>query len=69
MAPHGVEGGPAVIACNPRVAGVEAVRTIVSTTDNQPPPRQEGETVVISWLRQVRDGASGRMRAREQLNV
>ena len=69
-APHSVEGSPAGVACNPRNARVKVVRkTIVSPTDDQPPPRQEGEAVAIPWLRQIRDGAGVGGRAREQLHI
>ena len=63
-APHSVEGSPAGVACNPRDA-----RVIHSPTDDQPPPRQEGEAVVSPFLRQLRDGAGVGGRAREQLNA
>ena len=59
MAPHIVEVGPAGVACHPREAGVKDVRTIQSPTDDQPPPRQEGEGVESPWLRKIRDGAGG----------
>ena len=56
-APHRVEGSPAAFVFNPRDARVEVAAASVSPTDDQPPPRQEGEAVAIPWLRQVRDGA------------
>ena len=56
-APHSVEGSPAGVACNPSDARVKDVRTIMSPTDDQPPPRQEGEAVAIPSSRQIRDGA------------
>ena len=59
---------PAGVACNPRDAIVKVVRTTVSPTDDQPPPRQEGEAVAPS-LRQFRDGAGVGGRAREQLDA
>ena len=68
-APHSVEGSPAGVACNPRDARVKVVRTTVSPTDDQPPPRQEGEAVVTPCLRQVGDEAGVGGRAREQLNA
>ena len=72
-APHSVEGSPAGVACNPGNAGVEVatsvIRTISSPTDDQPPPREEGEAVAIPSIRQVRDGAGVGGRAREQLNA
>ena len=68
-APHRVEGSPAGVACHPRDARVEVVRTIMSPTDDQPPPRQEGEAVATPWLRQIRDGAGVGGRAREQLHA
>ena len=60
--PHNVEpveGSPAGVACKPMNAGVEDLRStrVKSTADDQPPPRQEGEAVVLPWLRQGRDGA------------
>ena len=54
--PHGA-------ACNPRDARVK----VISPTDNQPPPRQEGEAVADSWLRQLKDEAG--VGAREQLHT
>ena len=65
-APHRVEGSPAGVACHPRDARVK-VDTTVSPTDDQPPPRQEGEAVAMPCLRQIRDeaGAGGR----EQLHT
>ena len=68
-APHRVEGSPAGVACHPRDARVEVVRTTVSPTDDQPPPRQEGEAVARPWSRQIRDGAGVGGRAREQLHT
>ena len=53
-----MEGSPAGVACNPRDARVKGI-FICSPTDDQPPPRQEGEAVVRPWLRQIRDGAGG----------
>ena len=40
-----------------------------SPTDDQPPPRQEGEAVESPWLRQVRNKAGVGERAREQFNI
>ena len=40
----------------------------MAPTHHDPPPRQEGETVASSCLRQVRDGAGVGGRAREQFN-
>ena len=68
-APHGVDASPAGVACTPRDAGVKDIRTRVSPTDDQPPPRQQGEAVVFPWSRQVRDGAGVRGRAREQFHA
>ena len=69
-APRGVEGSPAGVACNPRDAGIIVViRTISSPTDDQSPPRQEGEAVIPPSFRQIRDGAGVGGRAREQLNA
>ena len=68
-APHRVEGSPAGVACHPSDARVEVVRTIISPTDDQPPPRQEGEAWETSSLRQIRDGAVVGGRAREKLNA
>ena len=68
--PHIVEGSPAVVACDPREARVKVVIIFIfSPTDNQPPPRQEGEAVARPWLRQVRDGAGVGGREREQFNT
>ena len=70
QAPHGVEGSPAGVACNPRDTRIKVVpRTIYSPTDDQPPPRQDGEAVGNSCLRQIRDGAGFGGRAREQLDA
>ena len=53
-----MEVSPAGVASNPGDARVKGVtRTISSPTDDQPPPRQEGEAVAIPSLRQIRDGA------------
>ena len=67
--PHCVEVSPAGVACNPRDARVKGVTITISPTDDQPPPRQEGEGVAIPWLRQNRDGAGVRGRWREQLHT
>ena len=67
-APHCVEGSPDSVACNPRDARVE-VATIVSPTDNQLPPRQEGEAVRIPCLRQIRDKAGVGRGARKYLHT
>ena len=60
-APHLVEVSPAGVAYNPRDARVKGVirekRTIPSPTDDQPPPRQEGETGGRPRFGQVRDEA------------
>ena len=63
-----MEGSPAGVASNPRDARVKVFRQITSPTDDQPPPREEGEAVSIPWLRQVRDEAGVRGRAREKLH-
>ena len=60
---------PAGFACNPRDARVKDVGTIVSPTDDQPPPRQEGEAVAIPSTRQLRDEAGVGGRGREQLHT
>ena len=65
--PHGVEGGPGCVACNPRYARVKG-GAIITSTHNKPPPRQEGEAGAISWSWQVRDGAVGGGRAGEHFN-
>ena len=65
--PHGVEGSPGCVACNPRYARVKG-GIIITSTNNKPPPRQEGEAVALSWSRQVRDGAGGGGGAGEQFN-
>ena len=68
--PHIVEGSPAVVACDPREARVKVVIIFIfSPTDNQPPPRQEGEAVARPRLRQIRDGAGDGGREREQFNA
>ena len=64
-----MEVSPAGVACNPRDARVKSVSIPPSPTDDQPPPRQEREAVVHSWLRQVRDGAGFGGGAREQLHT
>ena len=67
-APHCVEVSPAGVACNPRDARVkEVIRRISSPTDDQPPPRQEGEAVVRPSMRQLGDGAG--VGGREQLHT
>ena len=67
-APHRVEGSPAGFVFNPRDARVKGV-TRISPSDDQPPPRQEGEAVVYPCLRQIRDGASVGEKAREQFHT
>ena len=32
---------------------------VKASTDNESPPRQEGEAVGMPWLRKIRDGAGG----------
>ena len=64
-----MEVSPAGVASNPRDASVKLIRTIISPTDDQPPPRQEGEAVATPWLRKWRDGAGVGGRAREQLHT
>ena len=65
-----MEVSPAGVACSPRDARIKDVRTTIpSPTDDHPPPRQEGEGVASPWLRQVRDGAGVRGRAREQFHT
>ena len=64
-----MEVSPAGVACNPREARVKGVRNKSSPTDDQPPPRQEGEAVAMPCLRQLRDGAGVGGRAREQFNA
>ena len=59
-----MEVSPAGVASNPRDA---RIKTTKSPTDDQPPPRQEGEAVARPWLRQIRDGAGVGGREREQL--
>ena len=61
---------PVGVASNPRDTRVKVVRTnIFSPTDDQTPPRQEGEAVATPWLRKWRDGAGVGVRAREQLHT
>ena len=72
MRPHSVERSPAGVAVNPGDARVP--RSLPpwaqeSPTDDQPPPRQEGEAVVSPSLRQIRYGAGVGGRAREQLHI
>ena len=65
-----MEVSPAGVASNPRYASVKGDKILIySPTDDQPPPRQEGETVAISPLRQIRDGAGVRGREREQFDA
>ena len=64
-----MEVSPAGVASNPRDARFKLIYPPISPTDDQPPPRQEGEAVAITWLRQVRDGAGVGERAREQFNI
>ena len=63
-----MEISPAGVASNPRDARVKGA-TIPSPTDDQPPPREEGEAVSIPWLRQVRDEAGVGERAREYFDA
>ena len=60
-----MEVSPAGVASNPRYAIVKTP----SPTDDQPPPRQEGEAVARPWMRQVRNKAGVGERAREQFNA
>ena len=63
-----MEVSPAGVASNPRDARVKGViRTTFSPTDDQPPPRQEGEAVAGAWVRQIRDGAG--VGGREQFHT
>ena len=65
-----MEVSPAGVASNPKDAGVKvAIIIIVSPTDDQPPPRQEGEAVARPCLRQIGDGAGVGGRARKQLDA
>ena len=65
--PHGVEDSPGTFPCSPRNASVQGeklTRVIIkipSATHNKPPSREEGETVIKSWFRQVWDRADGRV--------
>ena len=68
-APHAVEQKPACGAWKPGDTRVKIETNSISPTDNQPPSRQEGDTVVLPSLRQVRDGAGEGERAREQLHI
>ena len=63
-----MEVSPAGVASNPRDARVKVDIRRISPTDDQPPPRQEGEAVAIPCLRQVRDEAGVGGRKREQFN-
>ena len=63
-----MEVSPAGVASNPRDAKVKYRQiTFLSPTDDQPPPRQEGEAEANPSLRQIRDGAG--VGAREQLHA
>ena len=65
-----MEVSPAGVASNPSDARVkEVTNTILSPTDDQPPPRQEGEAVGRPSMRQIRDGAGVGGRAREPLHA
>ena len=65
-----MEVSPAGVASNPRDARIKGVKTTISSpTDDQPPPRQEGEAVARPCLRQIRDGAGVGGRAREHLHT
>ena len=65
-----MEVSPAGVASNPGEARVKLVkRTIDSPTDDQPPPRQEGEAVAIPCLRQIGNGAAVVERARDQFDA
>ena len=65
VAPHRVEVSPDGVAWRPREARIKS-RIVESPTYDQSPPRQEGEGVARPRLRQVRDRAGVRGRAREQ---
>ena len=61
---------PAVVASSPIYTRAKAISvTIYSSTDNEPPPRQERDAVASPWLRQIRDSAGVRGRAREQFHT
>ena len=64
-----MEGSPAGVACNPREARVKVGTIKISPTDNQPPPREEGEAVTVPSVRQIRDGAGVGGRTREQFHA
>ena len=61
--PHGVEDSPGAFPCSPRDASVQGekltrVRIKISpSTYNKPSSWEEGETVIKSRLKQVRDRA------------
>ena len=67
-APHCVKVSPAGVAWDPRNARV-SIATKGPPTDDQPPPRQEGEAVGTPCFRQLWDRAGDRERAREQLDA
>ena len=77
--PHSIKVGPTIFAYCPGVAGVESVKPAIfiieipASTNNKPPIRQQRETVIKSWLRQVWDLAGDRAaragREREQVDV
>ena len=63
-----MEVSPADVASNPRDARIKGATITISPTDDQPPPRKEGEAVAKSWSRQVWDGAGFGGRAREDFD-
>ena len=77
--PHSIKVGPTIFAYCPRIAGVESVKPAIfiieipASTNNKPSIRQEGEAVIKSRLRQVRDFAGDRVdragREWEQVDV
>ena len=69
-APYVVKMRPAVVASSPiYTRGMGISGTICPSTDNEPPPRQERDAVALPWLRQIRDSAGVRGRAREQFHT
>ena len=64
-----MEVSPAGVASNPRDARVKVVTRTKSPTDDQPPPRQEGEAVAIPCWKQIRDGAGVGGRTREEFDA
>ena len=50
LTPHCAKNGPSGVACDPRYAVVSC-----SPTNDQPPPREERDAVVIPCSRKIRN--------------